>query len=167
MRSLASLAAFSLLLLASASASAQEQYIGAAQCGTCHVAQYEKWKTTGHSQALARLSERQQRDRGCTICHTMEPASSNPELAGVQCESCHGRGAEYAPRFVMKDRELSRLLGLTDVTEQTCRPCHTSDGPSMAPFDFESQKKAVCTTDEDASAAATAPAESKDTPDQG
>lgn len=66
----------------------------------------------------------------------MAPTDESPALAGVQCEACHGAGSLYAPRFVMKDRELARLLGLSSVTEEQCAPCHAKDSPSVKPFDF-------------------------------
>ncbi len=122
-------------LLVSAPAAAKD-YVGAAACGVCHQAEYEQWKSTGHAVALSRLSKRQQRDAGCRSCHTMDPRDANAELAGVQCESCHGGGRFYAPRHVMKDAKLARLLGLQTITEKTCASCHRADGPGVHPFDF-------------------------------
>jgi hypothetical protein len=35
----------------------------------------------------------------------------------------------------MKDQELSRLVGLVKVSEETCRRCHTATTPAIRPFD--------------------------------
>jgi hypothetical protein len=67
----------------------------------------------------------------------MAPSDESPALAGVQCESCHGAGGLYSPRYVMKDKELSKLLGLLPVTDEQCAPCHTKDTPSVREFVFE------------------------------
>ncbi len=73
----------------------------------------------------------------------MDPWSSDPELAGVQCESCHGAGRAYAPDLVMRDEELSRLMGLEKITEATCRPCHRADAPRLRAFDYATLVKQV------------------------
>jgi hypothetical protein len=112
-------------------------FVGAETCRTCHQPEYDQWKSSGHATALARLSPVQQRDRVCRSCHTMSPLSEEQNLAGVQCESCHGPGSFYALRYVMKDRTLAHLLGLKDVAEESCAGCHTSDGPSVVPFTFK------------------------------
>jgi hypothetical protein len=57
-------------------------------------------------------------------------------VGGVQCESCHGSGIYYAKRYVMKDRELARIVGLVDVAAKTCQRCHTESTPSIQAFDF-------------------------------
>lgn len=73
----------------------------------------------------------------------MVPASDDVLLSGVQCESCHGSGGMYAPRYVMKDKELSKLLGLQPVTDETCASCHPKDTPSVRPFVFAEKLKLV------------------------
>lgn len=73
----------------------------------------------------------------------MAPLEDDPALAGVQCESCHGPGTFYSPRNVMKDPELARLMGLTEMSKTTCQLCHKSDGPGVLPFDFEAKLELV------------------------
>lgn len=131
----------SLLLLPKAGA--QEQ-VGAEACGSCHEAQYKKWQGSGHAMSLARLSKTQQRDRVCRSCHTMAAEQDDPKLQGVQCESCHGAGSHYSPSWVMKDAVLAKLYGLEAVTEDTCKPCHTSEGPSLQPFVYKDKVALVC-----------------------
>lgn len=124
------------LTLLTPSAEAAPDFVGAERCGTCHQAEYQDWRQSGHAAAFARLSQVQQRDASCRGCHTMAPTSEDATLSGVQCESCHGPGRMYAPRHVMKDKELSKLLGLQAVVEDTCAGCHSKDTPSLKDFKF-------------------------------
>jgi len=73
----------------------------------------------------------------------MDPSSDDVELTGVQCESCHGAGRMYAPRYVMRDKDLSKLLGLLQVTEETCAPCHSKDTPSVKSWTFAEKLELV------------------------
>lgn len=114
-----------------------DDYVGAERCGTCHQAEYKQWKRSGHATALARLSRVQREDATCRTCHTMAPASDDPNLAGVQCESCHGAGRYYESSYVMRDKVLAELNGLEKIDATTCSACHTADEPSVAPFEFE------------------------------
>lgn len=130
-------------LCALPAAFAQEQ-VGAEACGSCHEAQLKKWQSSGHALALARLSKTQRRDRVCRSCHTLAPEKDDPKLQGVQCESCHGAGGHYSPSWVMRDPVLAKLYGLEAVTEETCKPCHTSEGPSLTPFVYADKVAQVC-----------------------
>lgn len=132
-----------IFLAISARAFASPDLIGAERCGSCHQREYQDWQQSGHALAFARLSKVQQRDATCRSCHTMDPSSEDPQLLGVQCESCHGAGKMYAPEHVMRDKELSKLLGLTAVTEETCAPCHSKDTPSIKPFVFAEKVELV------------------------
>ena len=118
-------------------------FVGAETCAACHEAEYRQWRGSPHARALTRLSKTQQRDRICRSCHTTDPGSDDPKLAGVQCESCHGAGSLYAPKHVMKDPELAKLFGLEKVTEKTCVACHKSDGAAVTPFDFATKLELV------------------------
>lgn len=122
---------------------AGDDHIGAERCGACHQAQYEAWRKTPHADALARLTEKQQQDPQCRSCHTMDPWSQDAALAGVQCESCHGPGRAYAPDYVMRDKNLSSLMGLKPVDASTCQPCHRADAPRLRPFDYTALVKMV------------------------
>jgi hypothetical protein len=132
-----------LLCLAAPGPASADDYVGAEVCGTCHEAEYAQWKSTPHARALSDLTRPQQQDRVCRSCHTMQPLDDDPIYGGVQCESCHGPGRLYAPRNVMKDEELSKLLGLEAVTEKTCRACHESDGPQVLPFVYAEKLELV------------------------
>lgn len=108
-------------------------FVGARACGKCHPSAYKAWKSSPHSRAHAALPKGNLKDPRCTRCH----GSRDPDRGAVQCEACHGAGRYYAKRNVMKDTELSRIVGLIDVTEEVCRRCHTDAAPNVQTFDQE------------------------------
>jgi hypothetical protein len=116
-------------------------FLGAESCQSCHPEAYLAWKASPHSRAKDVLSPLQQRDARCLSCHS--PSDVDQKQAGVTCETCHGGGQYYSPKYVMKDPELARLAGLMDPTEKLCRGCHDASSPSLKPFDFASRLKAM------------------------
>lgn len=124
------------LIMASVSWAAEP--IGAKRCGSCHPKIYDDWKKTAHARSMESLTEIQQRDPTCRVCHTLAPDRTDPALAGVQCESCHGAGSEYAPQAVMRIPRLARLLGLLEVSDGTCRACHEGVNSKLQPYDYRS-----------------------------
>ncbi|MBI4816303.1 MAG: hypothetical protein HY791_08595 [Deltaproteobacteria bacterium] len=138
--------------------SGADDYVGVESCKTCHHAEYEQWKSTPHARSLERLSAQERQDRSCLACHTMLPFDDRESRAEVQCESCHGGGARYAARFIMRDPLVARLLGLEDIKEETCARCHAEAGPSLSPFDFAKALEAVRHRPADPKAAAKPPA---------
>ena len=113
------------------------------------------------------LSAPQQKDARCLSCHS--PAETDQKVVGVSCESCHGGGQYYSARFVMKDAELARLVGLTDPSEKQCRSCHDAASPSVKPFEFAPKLKAMdhWTLDRAKRAEAPKPAPDKSQPSVG
>lgn len=73
-------------------------------CANCHKAEYQVWQKSRHSQAFAALETKQRVfDAACVGCHSVGfqqrgfvNIKATPQLAHVQCESCHGPGAEHA-----------------------------------------------------------------------
>jgi cytochrome c5 len=106
--------------------------VGPETCKACHPAAYEAWKASPHARARESLSERQRSEPRCLSCHAPQIEDG---LAGVTCEACHGAGRLYAARYVMKDAELARAVGLVDPTERTCVVCHTDSTPSLERFE--------------------------------
>ncbi len=101
-------------------------YLGAESCQECHRSYHEGWKTTRHSQAFGTLERvGKPRDPECVACHStgygedggFYSISATPELAGVQCESCHGPGREHTKDF----------RSMRPVTESVCLKCHTEE----------------------------------------
>jgi hypothetical protein len=117
-------------------------FVGAQQCANCHAFAYQVWANSPHARAHVTLSAQQRTDSKCTTCHT-NPQDTDPKFAGVQCEQCHGAGKVYQPAYVMKDRELSRAVGLLDTPPSSCLACHTSGTPTVRPFDYAKQWAAI------------------------
>jgi hypothetical protein len=137
---------------------AQQQsspYVGAEACSQCHLPQYDIWKTTGHSHAMASLEKRsQQNDPSCIKCHVVGyqqggfQGISTPQFANVQCESCHGPGRQHT-------QNPGKGYGFM-ATPVGCVQCHTqSNSPD---FNFATylpkikhwDKMAVARTDDKA-----------------
>ena len=116
-----------------AASAMNKEFVGARACGKCHPSALAAWKKSPHSGANAALPKQNVNDPRCMRCH----GDGDADLGAVQCESCHGAGRYYAKRHVMKDKELSRIVGLIDVTEEVCRRCHTDGAPNVQPFDQE------------------------------
>jgi len=121
-----------LLLLAWPAAAPAYDPLGPEACKACHPAAWAVWKETAHARAHSSLPERQRADVRCTGCH----APLGEKASGVSCEACHGNGQLYARRYVMRDRELARALGLLQPGERTCLACHTESAPSLSRFDY-------------------------------
>jgi hypothetical protein len=124
-----------------ASVAVAYNYLGPESCQGCHPDAYAAWRASAHARAKDTLNTTQQRDARCLSCHS--PAEGEQRISNVSCESCHGGGEYYAARYVMKDTELARLVGLSDPSEKSCRTCHDQSSPSLKPFDFVAKLKAI------------------------
>jgi hypothetical protein len=107
--------------------------VGAETCKACHPAAYDAWRASPHARARESLPERSRNDKRCLSCHAPDVEDG---LAGVSCESCHGPGRLYAARYVMRDPELARAVGLADPGERACAGCHTESTPSLVRFEY-------------------------------
>jgi hypothetical protein len=129
-----------LLLLPAAAASAAD-FLGPESCKGCHPEAYTIWQQNKHARAADDLTAEQAKDARCVSCHA--PDQKAQQVSHVTCETCHGGGQYYSPTHVMKDPELSRLVGLLDPGEKQCRSCHDASTPSLTPFDFKTALKAI------------------------
>ncbi|WP_248355157.1 cytochrome c family protein [Anaeromyxobacter oryzae] len=120
-------------VLASAAARAAGDKVGPETCRACHPSAFDAWHASPHARALESLPERSRKDPRCLSCHAPD---LDDGLSGVSCESCHGPGRMYAARYVMRDPELSRAVGLADPGEKRCLACHTDSTPSLEKFDY-------------------------------
>ncbi len=111
--------------------------VGSETCKGCHVVEHKIFESSGHSRAAESLTNEQRQDGRCSSCHSPK---QNKTL-GISCETCHGGGKYYSASYVMKDPELSRLVGLTDPSEKTCIKCHDARAPSIKPFQFRERLK--------------------------
>jgi hypothetical protein len=124
------------------------RYLGALTCKRCHEKEYQQWSTSPHALAFANLDKPvagKPRTAQCLACHTtgfgkeggyspdQQGAQSlpggPPDLASVQCESCHGKGTEHT-------RTGKVSLGL-----ETCSGCHTAEWSPK--FDLQTALVAV------------------------
>ena len=107
------------------------EFAGASKCKMCHKVQYASWEGTKHAKATetAKASTDREFSADCLQCHA---TNANEELAGVQCEACHGPGNDYKKMSIMKDVEAAKANGLVIPSQATCDACHTGDDHSTA-----------------------------------
>lgn len=103
-----------------------KRYAGAQACQNCHAAEFEQWKTTPHASAYKTLLDKHRHYQPvCVSCHVVGFGSTygyrigQPEhpLGNVQCEMCHGPGAEHV------GTPSSSTIRKT-VPEYVCLECH-------------------------------------------
>jgi len=139
-------------------------FIGAEACGMCHKTekqgnQLSIWQGSKHSQAYLTL----QTEKANQIAQQkgfQTPAVETPECLkchvsgynidasllgkkfkiedGVQCETCHGPGADYKSKSVMENREEAVKNGLIifENPEEFCIGCHNVESPTYVEFNF-------------------------------
>jgi len=154
---------------------AQHKYVGAKKCGMCHKsaksgAQYKIWKKSPHAHAFKTLQTKEAdaiaKKAGfktkaaetpkCLKCHVTAYGVDSkligkkfkPEM-GVQCESCHGAGKDYAKMNIMKSTAKSVAKGLIlfdhdkSKIKAMCVTCHNDENPTFHGFDFDKSWAAI------------------------
>jgi len=126
---------------------AKHAYAGVSKCKMCHMPYFKAWSSTPHAKALDALDPEKKQDKNpkCLKCHTTglgrggyEIGKKTSDFAGVQCEACHGAGADYKTVSIMKDIEKAKAAGLvTPVDESVCVQCHNEESPNFEGFDFK------------------------------
>jgi len=102
-------------------ADGDQAYAGAAKCAGCHQGQYIKWSSSRHAHATEPLlAQPVEFEMSCLQCHASHRGSSNPEDSGqgVDCERCHGPGAEHSARPA---KGYGRISG----SQVSCYACHS------------------------------------------
>ncbi len=112
---------------------ASGEWVGADTCALCHPGEHGEWLDTLHKDAWDNLAAAAappffmpHEDPECLPCHTVgfgDPSGfvdivATPELAGVQCENCHGSGADH-----VNHAEASNIT--IDYEADLCGSCHT------------------------------------------
>ena len=102
------------------------EYVGAAKCKMCHKVQHASWERTTHAKATEDVKASVDREftPDCLKCHA---TNGTEELPGVQCEACHGPGADFKKMSIMKDLDAAVANGLVIPTQATCDGCHTGE----------------------------------------
>lgn len=108
-------------------AEAAAGYISSRACAQCHQAQYIQWANSGHAHATDKLPPRWvEFEASCLNCHATgqrTEASGKVVLAGlqsVQCEQCHGPGAEHL-------QKPGKGYGHINNVQAMCAACHTAE----------------------------------------
>ncbi len=123
---------------------AATRFAGAETCAACHVAQQKIWAASRHARALPTLKKvGKQFDPECLACHVAGlnkggflSMGLTPQLAGVQCENCHGPARAHAlnPKANRPGLDPRRGAGRSARSgESVCRSCHVgSHSPNFA-----------------------------------
>lgn len=140
-------------------------FVGASTCGMCHKSekagkQLDIWSSSKHAGAYKVLQTKEAdaiavekgfttpavKTDACLKCHavgynvdaTLLGAKFKVE-DGVQCESCHGAGADYKDMKVMKSKDdaISKGLIVHADVEKFCVTCHNTESPTYKEFKFE------------------------------
>lgn len=106
-------------------------------CGNCHVGHQSDWVTTKHAGAAATLAAiTPAPPASCYGCHTVNERGNkltgsagwdkltNDGYKDVQCESCHGPGAEHVTRPDDRTKWPLARVGMS-VADASCAACHT------------------------------------------
>lgn len=106
-------------------------YLGSRACAGCHGVSVEKWAQSQHAEAFDSLRRKGREDDGeCLKCHVTGigdkrtiggffSLAETPWMTNVQCEVCHGAGANHAQN--------PQVNKMKSADEKSCRKCHTSD----------------------------------------
>jgi len=114
---------------------ARGQFVGANDCRICHSRLYDDWLLTRHAKAFDTLKAiGQDTNAFCLNCHTTGFGEtdgfvnelSTPQLAGVQCESCHDAGLIH--RTTVADESLRPAK---PVEAAVCGKCHNYHHPTL------------------------------------
>ena len=106
------------------------QYVGMANCIECHQGVHDSVVNTRHVQAFVSLTNaKQDKNPSCLPCHTVgyglptgfTSAGTTPQLAGVQCENCHGPAGNHAA-----NPDDPTVRPRIELAATVCGGCHVS-----------------------------------------
>lgn len=115
-------------------------YVGVAKCKLCHPRQHKIWSESKHARAFEVLKPEAQKDPRCLACHVTgyrQTSEAKPEIAGIQCEACHGPGSLFITVHAKRDKEGARKAGMVARPDQErCKGCHNQESPTFKGFDY-------------------------------
>ena len=127
---------------------AKHDYVGVKKCKICHKKSgiHASWEASKHATAWDDLTEEQQKDEAYLPYYTTGTTAKGDLLTGIQCEACHGPGADFKKKTIMQDREAAMAAGLLMVDEKTCAKCHHEKAPAKLAatakdFDYAKMKE--------------------------
>lgn len=120
-----------------ARAAGTSPFVGSASCTVCHEGAAKAWQASRHAGAIATLEAVGKAfDPNCVVCHSVGfgkeggylGLDETPDLANVQCESCHGPGRAHvaAAGEVFPDQRTAR---------EACADCHNPNHSPSFVFD--------------------------------
>ena len=167
-RTLGQLALLAAAIIVPSLAGAQHAYVGTKGCKMCHQSekqgqQFSIWEKSKHAGAYTTLTTARANEvakaKGlakpaaespeCLVCHTIKGGPDAADITqGVQCESCHGPGADYKAMAVMKVRDSAVKGGLQvfadkAAIEAMCKTCHNDKSPTAKSFNFDERWAAI------------------------
>ncbi len=136
---------FGSLAFSGEEAKTKHEFVGEKKCKMCHKKDgiHPSWAESKHAKVYDLLSDEEKKDKDCVKCHTTGTTAKGVLLEGVQCEACHGAGADYKKKSTMEDHEKAIAAGLIMPDEKTCKVCHDNVPEKFRAkekFDFEKMK---------------------------
>ncbi|UCG15954.1 MAG: thrombospondin type 3 repeat-containing protein [Phycisphaerales bacterium] len=104
-------------------------YVGVTSCTECHLDQHTSWTGTIHATAFDTLTAAGEGDNPlCFPCHSVGygvasgfvDLGTTPDLAGVQCENCHGPGSNHVADPENVDLPVNLSASLCGACHQSC-----------------------------------------------
>jgi len=113
-------------------AAGRPHYAGVEECGYCHKAAVEFWRSSRHAKAWETLADvGKQWNRDCIGCHVTgwaEPGGAtlaqNESLREVQCEVCHGPASLHVDE---NGKDRPRTIARAPAVDLCVNRCHTSE----------------------------------------
>lgn len=135
---------------------ADQEFIGAKKCASCHFDQYLQWRQTKHAKTFEVLPAKYQTDEKCLKCHTTGfghptgyKSSADADLKGTTCEACHGPGSKHAEvtkafanqKLNPQQEKVARDSIWLTLPNNACIECHVVQGHHDNPTPPELRKK--------------------------
>jgi len=156
-----SLLAAAMFVTGAAGAQGTHAFVGVKGCTMCHKSekqglQLSIWEKSKHAGAYTTLTTAKANDiakakgittpaaeaKECLACHAITGDAKAEMKDGVQCESCHGAGADYKAMGVMKVKADAVAKGMVAFADKAaikamCKTCHNEKSPTAKPFNFD------------------------------